>query len=152
MKDWRQGTSIGRVSCDHFQHGCCPRLSTKKNKGTFFQGSCYSWSAWKALEFNFGLQGHLKSPWKRGFCGKLLENCLNFCVGESCRDCIMRRENEDHAELKTRHLKNWSNWLYWGKINAKIKMPVHALNLQDVGKNISVGFFSKENTETRCMA
>ena len=31
-------------------------------------------------------------------------------------------------------------------------MPVRALNLQDVGKNINVGFFSKENTETRCMA
>ena len=25
-------------------------------------------------------------------------------------------------------------------------MPVHALNLQDVGKNINVGFFTKENT------
>ena len=29
---------------------------------------------------------------------------------------------------------------------------MQALNLQDVGKNINVGFFSKVNTETRCMA
>ena len=31
-----------------------------------------TWSPWKALEFNFGLQGCLKSPWENGFCGKLL--------------------------------------------------------------------------------
>ena len=31
-------------------------------------------------------------------------------------------------------------------------MPMRALNLQDVVKNIKVGFFSKENTETLCMA
>ena len=27
-------------------------------------------------------------------------------------------------------------------------MPVHALNLQDVGKNINIGFYSKENWNT----
>ena len=37
-------------------------------------------------------------------------------------------------------------------LKAKIKMPVHALNLQDVVRNIKVCFFSKENTETLCMA
>ena len=31
-------------------------------------------------------------------------------------------------------------------------MSVRSLNSQDVGKNIKVGFFSKENTATRCMA
>ena len=37
-------------------------------------------------------------------------------------------------------------------LEPKIKMPAHALNLQDVVRNIKVGFFSKENTETLCMA
>ena len=58
----------------------------------------------------------------------------------------MPRENEDHAKLKTRQID------YWEKINAKNKIPARALNLQDVGNNINVGFFSKENTETWCMA
>ena len=31
-------------------------------------------------------------------------------------------------------------------------MPMRALNLQDVVRNIKVGFFSKENTEAPCMA
>ena len=39
----------------------------------------------------------------------------------------------------------------WKRLNAKIKMPLCALNFLDVGKKIKVGFFSKENTETRCM-
>lgn len=39
------------------------------------------WSLWKALEFNFGLQGRLKSPWQKGSCWKLLEDSLNFCLG-----------------------------------------------------------------------
>ena len=30
-------------------------------------------------------------------------------------------------------------------------MPVRALNLQEVGKNTKLGFFSKENTETQWM-
>ena len=34
------------------------------------------------------------------------------------------------------------------RLNAKIEMPVHALNVKDVGKNIKVGFLGKENTET----
>ena len=42
----------------------------------------------------------LKNPLKKGFCGKLLENSLNFGVGENCRDCIMPSENDDHAKLK----------------------------------------------------
>ena len=33
------------------------------------------------------------------------------------------------------------------RLNAKYKIPVRALNSQDVGKNIKAGFFSKENTE-----
>ena len=99
------------------------------------------WSPWKALEFKFRLQGRLKSPWKKWFCGKQLENSLNICLDESCRDCIMSRENEDHTKLKTS--QKLSKLTIWGKINAKIKMPVHALNFQDVGKNINVGFFSK---------
>lgn len=33
----------------------------------------------------------------------------------------------------------------------KIKMLVHALNFLDEGKKIKVGFFGKENTETRYM-
>ena len=37
------------------------------------------------------------------------------------------------------------------RLNAKIKMLVRALNFLDVGKKIKVGFFSKEDTETRCM-
>ena len=40
------------------------------------------------------------------------------------------------------------NLTIWERLNAKNKMPVHALNSQDMGKNIKVSFFSKENTET----
>ena len=65
----------------------------------------------------------------------------------------MRRENEDHAKLKTTSQK-LIKLTIGERLMQKLKclcMHLHC-NLQDVGKNISVGFFSKENTETRCMA
>ena len=37
-------------------------------------------------------------------------------------------------------------------LEPKIKVPVRALNLQDVVTNIMVGFASKENTERLCTA
>ena len=79
-------------------------ISLLRGGTTVFRVRATPWSPWKALEFNFGLQGHLKSPWKKGFYGKLLENSLNFILGENCRDCIMLSEK--------RHFKNWAqNWL-----------------------------------------
>ena len=44
------------------------------------------------------------------------------------------------------------NFTIGERLDAKNKMSVRALNSQDVGKNIKVGFFSKENAATRCMA
>ena len=37
-------------------------------------------------------------------------------------------------------------------LKPKIQMTMRALNLQDVVRNIKVGFFSEENTEALCMA
>ena len=105
-------------------------------------------AALEVLEKPWNLILDFKGTWKalkKRILGKTAWKLLEFLLGWK----LLRLH---HAKLKETFQKLSPKLTIRETLKPKIKMSMRALNLQDVVRNIKGGFFSKENTETLCMA